>query len=197
MTFFFNDLFKSLGMPGNITKAQSLEAIRSIDQNYDGGVDKSELFTAFKMMLNKPSQPPPQPVYGHQPMYGQQPMYGKYAQPQYGYNQPNNSMYGNQPNNSMYGNQPNNSMYGNQPNPYMQSQYGQPNPTTMNNSQSNNMYGQPQPNQMYGQPPNQGNQMQNSQTNPYSKWWSQISVNNLGWNIFDMIKSRYYKYMIT
>lgn len=40
MTFFFNDLFKSLGMNVNVTQQQSLEAIRSIDQNYDGGIDK-------------------------------------------------------------------------------------------------------------------------------------------------------------
>ena len=41
MTFFFNDLFKSLNINVTVTKEQSLEAIRSIDQNDDGGIDKS------------------------------------------------------------------------------------------------------------------------------------------------------------
>ena len=40
MTLFFNDLFKSLNINVTVTKEQSLEAIRSIDQNYDGGIDK-------------------------------------------------------------------------------------------------------------------------------------------------------------
>lgn len=40
MTFFFNDLFKSLGINTTVTQQQSLEAIRSIDQNYDGGIDR-------------------------------------------------------------------------------------------------------------------------------------------------------------
>lgn len=40
MTFFFNDLFKSIGMNVTVTEEQSLEAIRSIDQNFDGGIDK-------------------------------------------------------------------------------------------------------------------------------------------------------------
>jgi Ca2+-binding EF-hand superfamily protein len=29
----------------------SLEAIKSIDQNYDGAIDKKELFDAFKVMM--------------------------------------------------------------------------------------------------------------------------------------------------
>ena len=36
MTFFFNDLFQSLGMQVTVNKEQALEAIRSIDQNFDG-----------------------------------------------------------------------------------------------------------------------------------------------------------------
>jgi Ca2+-binding EF-hand superfamily protein len=40
MTFFFNDLFQSLNMNITINKEQALEAIKSIDQNYDGNIDK-------------------------------------------------------------------------------------------------------------------------------------------------------------
>ena len=36
-----------------INKAQSLEAIRSIDQNSDGGIDKKELFDALKLMMSQ------------------------------------------------------------------------------------------------------------------------------------------------
>ena len=52
MTNFFNDLFRNLGMNSVVTEAQSMEAIRSIDDNSDGMVDRGELFKAFKMMLN-------------------------------------------------------------------------------------------------------------------------------------------------
>lgn len=57
MTSFFNDLFKSLNMPIVITEQQALEAIRSIDANYDGTVNKEELFNAFKAMIDNPQQP--------------------------------------------------------------------------------------------------------------------------------------------
>jgi Ca2+-binding EF-hand superfamily protein len=40
MTVFFNDLFKSLNINIIVTEAQSIEAIKSIDMNYDGKVDK-------------------------------------------------------------------------------------------------------------------------------------------------------------
>lgn len=151
MTFFFNDLFKSLGMNINVTEAQSLEAIKSIDQNYDGGVDKKELFDAFKLMMNKSNQPPPQ----------QQPItnggYGSMHQPT-GYNpyQPQNP-YGQQ---NPYQQQPNSyNMYG-QSNPYMQQNsynpYVQPNP-----------YMQPQ--NPYIQPQNPYMQPQNPYQNPYNQ----------------------------
>ena len=52
MTLFFNDLFKNLGINTTVTEAQALEAIRSIDDNSDGMVDRAELFKAFKLMLN-------------------------------------------------------------------------------------------------------------------------------------------------
>lgn len=52
MTLFFNDLFRSLNIKTTVTEAQSMEAIRSIDDNSDGMVDRAELFKAFKMMLN-------------------------------------------------------------------------------------------------------------------------------------------------
>jgi Ca2+-binding EF-hand superfamily protein len=51
MTLFFNDLFRSLNINMVVTDAQSLEAIRSIDDNSDGLVDRAELFKAFKAML--------------------------------------------------------------------------------------------------------------------------------------------------
>lgn len=57
MTMFFNDLFKSLGINTNVTREQSLAAIRSIDQNFDGGIDKKELFDAFKALMNRPQVP--------------------------------------------------------------------------------------------------------------------------------------------
>lgn len=40
MTNFFNDLFKSLGIPMVITQKQAMESIRSIDSNFDGKIDK-------------------------------------------------------------------------------------------------------------------------------------------------------------
>ena len=40
MVFFFNDLFRQLGMAITVNKQQTLQAIKSIDQNSDGGVDK-------------------------------------------------------------------------------------------------------------------------------------------------------------
>lgn len=52
MTLFFNDLFRNLGINTVVTEAQSLEAIKSIDENSDGMVDRQELFKAFKLMLN-------------------------------------------------------------------------------------------------------------------------------------------------
>ena len=52
MTLFFNDLFRNLGINNTVTEAQALEAIRSIDDNSDGMVDRAELFKAFKLMLN-------------------------------------------------------------------------------------------------------------------------------------------------
>lgn len=52
MTGFFNDLFRTLQINVTVTPEQSLEAIKSIDQNSDGLVSKEELFLAFKKMLN-------------------------------------------------------------------------------------------------------------------------------------------------
>ena len=40
MTYFFNDLFKSLNMNIQVNQQQALEAIKSIDQNFDGAIDK-------------------------------------------------------------------------------------------------------------------------------------------------------------
>lgn len=40
LTYFFNDLFQELGIGTNVTKEQSLEAIKSIDINGDGTLDK-------------------------------------------------------------------------------------------------------------------------------------------------------------
>lgn len=52
MTSFFNDLFRTLNIGVTVTEAQSLEAIKSIDENSDGAVSKEELYAAFKKMLN-------------------------------------------------------------------------------------------------------------------------------------------------
>lgn len=52
MTSFFNDLFRTLQIGVTVTEQQSLEAIKSIDENSDGAVSKEELFAAFKKMLN-------------------------------------------------------------------------------------------------------------------------------------------------
>lgn len=41
MTFFFNDLFQSLNMNIQVNEQQATEAIQSIDQNYDGKVDRA------------------------------------------------------------------------------------------------------------------------------------------------------------
>lgn len=44
MIKFFNKLFKQLGIGQEVSEQQSLEAIRSIDKNFDGKVDRNELF---------------------------------------------------------------------------------------------------------------------------------------------------------
>ena len=84
MTLFFNDLFKSMGLNTTVTEEQSLETIREIDQNFDGAVDKKELFDAFKIMfLNQypqqvnPNQcfTPPQNNFPHPPNYPPPPNY--------------------------------------------------------------------------------------------------------------------------
>jgi len=41
MTSFFNDLFKSLNISIVVNEQQALEAIKSIDSNYDGTVNKA------------------------------------------------------------------------------------------------------------------------------------------------------------
>lgn len=40
LTYFFNDLFKALNIPSQINQQQTLEAIKSMDQNSDGNIDK-------------------------------------------------------------------------------------------------------------------------------------------------------------
>lgn len=52
MTLFFNDLFRTLEINITVTDKESMEAIRTIDENSDGLVSKEELFLAFKKMLN-------------------------------------------------------------------------------------------------------------------------------------------------
>lgn len=52
MTQFFNDLFHNLKINVTITEQQSLAAIQSIDTDGNGTIDRQQLFTAFKMMLN-------------------------------------------------------------------------------------------------------------------------------------------------
>lgn len=69
MTFFFNDLFRSLNINLTVTPQQAEEAIRSIDVNYDGKVDKNELYNAFKIMLNSPPSQPQQNTYQYNQPY--------------------------------------------------------------------------------------------------------------------------------
>lgn len=40
LTYFFNDLFKALNIPSQINQQQTMEAIKSMDQNSDGNIDK-------------------------------------------------------------------------------------------------------------------------------------------------------------
>ena len=53
MTAFFNDLFKALNINMTITDQDSMNAIRSIDKDGDGSVNREELFVAFKQMMNQ------------------------------------------------------------------------------------------------------------------------------------------------
>jgi hypothetical protein len=41
MTCFFNDLFQSLSMNIQVNEQQAVEAIQSIDQDFDGKVDRA------------------------------------------------------------------------------------------------------------------------------------------------------------
>lgn len=84
MTGFFNDLFRALQINVTVTPQQSLEAIKSIDQNSDGAVSKEELFTAFKKMLNPyhhshagSSRPLPLPLLLRKTTGGTRPIMGK------------------------------------------------------------------------------------------------------------------------
>lgn len=51
MTNFFNDLFKSLGIPLILNPQQSLDAIKAVHPTYNGTVNRDELFAAFKVLL--------------------------------------------------------------------------------------------------------------------------------------------------
>lgn len=151
MTNFFNDLFRSLNINIIVTEDQALEAIKSIDANYDGSVSKTELFNAFRIMLNTPP-PPPQPVQPNYGGYGQYSPYGAYQ----GYQQP--QYYGGQYPQQGYQN------YMGQPNPYMSNSYPQnysqaPYGGYMNQSTTSYM------NQSY-QPPQQNN----PPYNPYNAY---------------------------
>lgn len=135
---------------------QALEAIKSIDANFDGTVNKNELFTAFKVMINTPPPPPPPPV---QQNFGYNP-YGGYPA---GYPQPG-GYYGGQypPGSPGYGN------YMGQSNPYMngrtypqqQQQMYQSTPNGYNGymTQTNTGY----MNQSFQQQPLQNNQPYNT-----------------------------------
>lgn len=151
LTFFFNDLFRELNIPTTVNKQQSLEAIRSIDQNSDGKVDKKELFDAFKKMLNV--SPPPPPQYPPPPNQ----MYSSYPPP------PPQQSY------SPYGSNPYQPVYhgNNQYNPYgINNPYMNPPPQYPNYHQYSNQnpYNNYQPPQNYnGYPPyNPNNYMNNS-----------------------------------
>ena len=98
-----------------------MEAIKSIDDNSDGMIDRAELFKAFKMMLNPynslysrpqqqyPPQPPPNQGYGGGGYGGSQGGYGGYPPNQGGYGGNQGGYGGNQGYGGGYANQ-----YGNQ-----------------------------------------------------------------------------------
>lgn len=167
MTSFFNDLFRSLNINVIVTEEQALEAIKSIDKNYDGSVNKAELFNAFRIMLNTPPPQPVQPNYGG---YTQYPSYGGGYQP---YQQ--QPYYGGQYPQQGYQN------YMGQPNPYMNTSYpqnyqpGSYGGGYMNQSTTGYM------NQSY-QPPQQNNQPYNPY-NSYKKWIS-LKSSYLNWQNF-------------
>lgn len=75
---FFKDLFTALKMPANITEEHAREAIKSIDQNSDGTIDKKELFDAFKMLMGRGQQ-------GYQQGYQYQGFNNGYQAPYGGY----------------------------------------------------------------------------------------------------------------
>lgn len=156
MTSFFNDLFKSLNINIVVTEQQALEAIKSIDANYDGNVNKTELFNAFRALLNAPSPQNPQPPQ-IQPNYG---VYGQYQgypgyQPYYGggYHQQGYPNYMGQSNPYINTSYP--QSYQQQPYQQQQAPYG----NYMNQSTTGYM------NQSY-QPPNPNNQP----FNPYNSY---------------------------
>jgi hypothetical protein len=65
-----------LGTNVTVTREQSLEAIKSIDQNSDGSVDKEELYEAFMKLINTP---PPQPMTQSYPQPSYPPPNGPYS----------------------------------------------------------------------------------------------------------------------
>ena len=78
---FFNDMYAKMNIPNRImNQEQAIQCVQSIDQNYDGRVDRQELFLAFRQMWGTYQQQPQQyPQQYPQQQYPQQ----QYPQQQY------------------------------------------------------------------------------------------------------------------
>ena len=80
---FYNDLFARLNDPRRLNQQQAIDVFKTIDTNYDGKVEKRELFLALKHILNQPANTYNQSGYNQQ-SYGQQ-GYGQQGYGQQGY----------------------------------------------------------------------------------------------------------------
>jgi hypothetical protein len=169
---YFNDLFKQMGINQTVTYEQTLEAVRSMDQNSDGTLDKDELFLAFMKLMS--TVPPPQMTQSYpQPSYP--PSNGPYGNGGMTVSYPQPHQYPPPSSNPWYNYSPCDD-YG-MPNPYMQNAHYPPQypPHTPPNYGQN--YPQYPPSNYHPhypqpgyQPPNMGGyQQQPPPYNPYSK----------------------------
>ncbi len=78
---FYNDLFARVNDPRRLTQQQAYDTFRAIDTNFDGRIERAELFNACKYMFAQ------QPYAGgyatyQQPVMQYQPQYIGHPQPQ-------------------------------------------------------------------------------------------------------------------
>lgn len=78
---FYNDLFTRMNDPRRLTQQQAYDTFRAIDSNFDGRIDRGELFRACQHMFKQ------QPYVGgyvayQQPVVAYQPVYYNQPQPQ-------------------------------------------------------------------------------------------------------------------